>query len=322
MQGPWGPRRPRWPNSAGASRKALTLNGAPPWTFTIPPRVEDFRARIARFVADDMICRSRATAANWDAHDNIAHGRAGGAARQGAGRRAVVPATETRNRRAGSGQGGHGGCYEEMNRSIFGPVVFNSAAPDDGNMMVLEQAGTAAQRARWLAPIVRGDVRSAFAMTEPHPGGGSDPGMMLTTATRKGDRYVIHGRKWFITGAAEARPFHPDRPHLGRPAPGPRPSCSPRPARLADRPAHPDHGAGRTRRALRTGVRRAGDSGRKHPAGRRRRAEADADAPWPGAADPLHALAGPVETLRGNRPRPMPEPHRLWQRLSTAKASR
>jgi acyl-CoA dehydrogenase len=98
-------------------------------------------------------------------------------------------------------------CYEEMNRSIFGPVVFNSAAPDDGNMMVLEQAATPEQKARWLAPIVAGDVRSAFAMTEPHPGGGSDPGMMLTTATRKGDRYVIQGRKWFITGAAEARHF-------------------------------------------------------------------------------------------------------------------
>ena len=94
-----------------------------------------------------------------------------------------------------------------MNRSIFGPVVFNSAAPDDGNMMVLEKIGTAAQKARWLAPIVAGDVRSAFAMTEPHPGGGSDPGMMLTTATKKGDSYVIQGRKWFITGAAEAQHF-------------------------------------------------------------------------------------------------------------------
>ncbi|MDA0924667.1 MAG: acyl-CoA dehydrogenase, partial [Proteobacteria bacterium] len=67
--------------------------------------------------------------------------------------------------------------------------------------------GTEAQKARWLAPIVAGDVRSAFAMTEPHPGGGSDPGMMLTTATKKGDNYVIQGRKWYITGAAEAQHF-------------------------------------------------------------------------------------------------------------------
>ncbi|MFD2857893.1 acyl-CoA dehydrogenase family protein [Seohaeicola zhoushanensis] len=98
-------------------------------------------------------------------------------------------------------------CYEEMNRSIFGPVVFNSAAPDDGNMMVLEQAGTPEQKERWLKPIVEGKVRSSFVMTEPHPGGGSDPGMMMTKATRKGDRYVIEGRKWFITGAEDAAHF-------------------------------------------------------------------------------------------------------------------
>ena len=97
---------------------------------------------------------------------------------------------------------------KEMNRSIFGPVVFNAAAPDDGNMMVLEQAATAEQKARWLDPIVWRFVRSAFVMTEPHPGSGSDPGgMMLTTATRKNDRYVIRGRKWFITGAEDAAHF-------------------------------------------------------------------------------------------------------------------
>jgi acyl-CoA dehydrogenase len=94
-----------------------------------------------------------------------------------------------------------------MNRSIFGPVVFNSAAPDDGNMMLLERIGTPAQRERWLQPIVEGAVRSAFAMTEPHPGGGSDPSMIGTRAERRGDRYVVSGTKWFITGAEEARHF-------------------------------------------------------------------------------------------------------------------
>jgi acyl-CoA dehydrogenase len=98
-------------------------------------------------------------------------------------------------------------CYEAMNRSIFGPVCFNAAAPDDGTMMMLERLGTPAQRERWLAPLVAGEVRSAFAMTEPAPGGGSDPGMMRTTATRDGDHYVVHGRKWFITGAEGAKHF-------------------------------------------------------------------------------------------------------------------
>ncbi|MGO4339679.1 acyl-CoA dehydrogenase family protein [Labrys sp. KB_33_2] len=114
--------------------------------------------------------------------------------------------------RAANGGGGLGKtdlavCYEEMNRSIFGPVVFNSAAPDDGNMMVLEALGTPEQRQRWLTPIVEGKVRSSFAMTEPHPGGGSDPSMITTKAERLGDDYVVSGRKWFITGAQEASHF-------------------------------------------------------------------------------------------------------------------
>ena len=107
----------------------------------------------------------------------------------------------------GLGKTGMAVCYEEMNRSIFGPVIFNSAAPDDGNMMLLAQVGTTAQQERWLKPIIEGRVRSAFAMTEPHPGSGSDPGMMRTTATRDGDHWIIHGHKWFITGAGVAQHF-------------------------------------------------------------------------------------------------------------------
>ena len=97
--------------------------------------------------------------------------------------------------------------YERMNRSIFGPVCFNCAAPDDGNMTVLAKVGTKNQQERWLMPIVRGEVRSSFAMTEPHPGGGSDPGMIQTRAERHGDRWRIFGRKWYITGAQVASHF-------------------------------------------------------------------------------------------------------------------
>ncbi|HRK24045.1 MAG TPA: acyl-CoA dehydrogenase family protein [Beijerinckiaceae bacterium] len=174
--------------------------------FTISPRIEDFRSRIARFV-EDKILPLEADRSSYDAHDNI--------------RLDLLEALRQRARTEGlwclqlkpetGGQGlgkvGMAVCYEAMNRSIFGPVSFNSGAPDDGNMMVLEQVATPAQQERWLAPIVAGKVRSAFAMTEPHPGGGSDPSMMLTTATRRGDRYVIRGRKWFITGAGEAQHF-------------------------------------------------------------------------------------------------------------------
>ena len=174
--------------------------------FTLPSDVEDLRAKIAAFVAEEVL-PIEADRSNWDAHDNIAHAplQALRAKARAEGRWCLQLHPET------GGQGlskvGMAACYEEMNRSIFGPVVFNSAAPDDGNMMVLEKAGTPAQNARWLAPIVDGQVSSAFAMTEPHPGGGSDPGMMLTRAEKRGDDYVIRGHKWFITGAEDADHF-------------------------------------------------------------------------------------------------------------------
>lgn len=97
--------------------------------------------------------------------------------------------------------------YEEANRSIFGPVCLNCAAPDDGNMRVLELIGTDQQKTQWLQPIIDGKVGSAFAMTEPHPGGGSDPGMIKTTATLNNGVWTVHGRKWFITGAEHAAHF-------------------------------------------------------------------------------------------------------------------
>lgn len=174
--------------------------------FTVSPRIEDFRARIARFV-EDRLLPLEADRGSYDAHDNIrldladevrAEARAQG-----------LWCLQLRQETGGQGLGkvGMAVCYEEMNRSIFGPVAFNSAAPDDGNMMVLEMTANDAQKERWLKPIVDGEVRSSFVMTEPHPGGGSDPSMMLTTARRKGDHYVVRGRKWFITGAEEARHF-------------------------------------------------------------------------------------------------------------------
>jgi acyl-CoA dehydrogenase len=174
--------------------------------FTIPPRVVDLRDRIDAFVEREVL-PVEADRANWDAHDNIAEGPLkalrGRAQAEGLWCLALAPET--------GGQGlskvGMAVCYEAMNRSIFGPVCFNAAAPDDGTMMMLEPLGTPEQKARWLAPLVAGEARSAFAMTEPAPGGGSDPGMMRTTATRDGDNYVVHGRKWFITGAEGARHF-------------------------------------------------------------------------------------------------------------------
>jgi len=174
--------------------------------FTIPAEIEDLRARIAAFVADALI-PLEADRASYDDHGNI--------------RLDLLDRCRAKARAQGlwtlqlsRDEGGRGlnrkamaVCYEAMNRSIFGPVVFNSAAPDDGNMMMLDMLGTPEQKARWLTPIADGSVRSAFAMTEPHPGGGSDPSMIRTRAERRGDVYVVTGRKWFITGAEEAAHF-------------------------------------------------------------------------------------------------------------------
>ena len=97
--------------------------------------------------------------------------------------------------------------YEEAARSIFGALSMNCMAPDDGNMSLLARVGTPAQKEYWLRPIVEGKVKSAFAMTEPAPGGGSDPGMIRTHAERKDGKWVISGRKWFITGGEAAAHF-------------------------------------------------------------------------------------------------------------------
>jgi acyl-CoA dehydrogenase len=174
--------------------------------FRIPPQVEDFRARIATFVARELV-PIEADPSVYDAHENIRLDRLD--ALRAKARAEGLWCLQLRPESGGQGldKVGMAVCYEAMNRSLFGPATFNSAAPDDGNMMLLEAVGTPAQKERWLRPIADGAVRSAFAMTEPMPGGGSDPSMIATRADRRGDRYVIRGRKWFITGAAEASHF-------------------------------------------------------------------------------------------------------------------
>ncbi len=175
--------------------------------FTLSPRIEEYRARIAAFVESEIL-PVEADRSTWDEHENI--GPEALAALRAKAKAAGLWCLQLKPETGGQGLGkvGMAACYTEMNRSIFGPVVFNSAAPDDGNMMVLEALGTPEQKARWLEPIVSGAVRSAFAMTEPHPGGGSDPSMIRTRAERQPDgSWRISGRKWYITGAEDAAHF-------------------------------------------------------------------------------------------------------------------
>ena len=89
---------------------------------------------------------------------------------------------------------------EELGRSPIGHYVFNAQAPDVGNMEVLMEHGTDEQKERYLYPLIKGEIRSCFSMTEPgYPG--SNPTWMGTTAEKDGDDYVINGQKWFTTAA-------------------------------------------------------------------------------------------------------------------------
>src|SRR6516225_10398327 len=145
--------------------------------FSIPPRVAEWRDRITGFVDDVVIPREQ---------DAFAKG-VDDALRvelQRAARAAGVWAPQ-----APAAVGGGGFRFdeaavllEEAGRSLLGPLALNCAAPDEGNIHLLSVVASAQQRKRYLEPLVNGEHRSCFGMTEPAPGAGSDPSALLTTA--------------------------------------------------------------------------------------------------------------------------------------------
>ena len=176
--------------------------------FSLSPEIEALRLKVRDFVETNVM-PLEADRANYDEYENIkldvldkvrAKAKAAG-----------LWAPQMPKDRGGLGLPvtGWAAFYEEAGRSIFGPLACNCAAPDDGNMSVLNKVlKTDAEKDKWLQPIIDGRARSSFVMTEPHPGSGSDPaGMMLTRAEKRGRKYIVHGRKWFISGAAAAAQF-------------------------------------------------------------------------------------------------------------------
>jgi acyl-CoA dehydrogenase len=166
--------------------------------FSLPPHVEDIVRRVRHFIDTEVI--------PLEAHDSETVDG--------------LPETmlrEARQRAKAAGLwapqlspdlGGMGlslseivPVFEAAGRSHLGPLILNCSAPDEGNMHLLHLFANEEQRGRYLKPLAAGEIHSAFAMTEPPPGAGSDPTMLLTRAERDGSEWVINGHKWFASGA-------------------------------------------------------------------------------------------------------------------------
>ncbi|HEX3863737.1 MAG TPA: acyl-CoA dehydrogenase family protein [Stellaceae bacterium] len=173
--------------------------------FTIPHELVELRERTERFVREEMIPRENDKCQG-------AHGPSEELRRElvALGRRAglLSPHVGTEWGGLGLDHRGKAVVFEAAGYSPLGPIAMNCFAPDEANMHLLEQVAEARQKEQWLRPLAAGDIRSCFMMTEPSPGAGADPSMLLTTARRdtggnRGD-FIIDGEKWLITGAVGA----------------------------------------------------------------------------------------------------------------------
>jgi acyl-CoA dehydrogenase len=167
-----------------------------PFDFSLSPRVIQWRDRITRLVDDVVIPREQ---------DAFTHG-VDDTLRKELQQEAKAAGVWAPQAPAELGGGGFAFdeaavLLEEAGRSLLGPLALNCAAPDEGNIHMLHMIATEEQRRRYLLPLVAGDIRSCFAMTEPPPGAGSDPSALRTTATKVSGGWVISGHKHLISGA-------------------------------------------------------------------------------------------------------------------------
>lgn len=157
--------------------------------FDLSPELIELRDRVAAFIRDEVIPEE-----NGEADIKSLREKA---------RKAGIYGPQLPREYGGLGLGTVAMCvlFEQAGRSLLGPLALHCAAPDEGNMHLLALYATPEQRERYLRPLVEGNIRSCFAMTEPPPGAGSDPTMLRTRATHVDGGWEISGRKWFATGA-------------------------------------------------------------------------------------------------------------------------
>lgn len=166
--------------------------------FSLPPRAKELRDKTKQFIEEQVIPLENDT--RQDSHgphpelraELVSRARAAGL---------LTPHASIELGGLGLTHVEKAVVFEEAGYSWLGPTAMNIHAPDEGNIHLMEEVATPAQKSRWLRPQVQGHTRSCFCMTEPAPGAGADPSMLNTTAVRDGDHYVINGRKWLITGA-------------------------------------------------------------------------------------------------------------------------
>ena len=173
--------------------------------FELSPKATEYRSRLVKFMDEHIYSQERTYHAQAEAGDRWKP-------------RPIVEQLKTLARAAGLwnlflpecdyGAGltnlEYAPLCELMGRVPWSPEVFNCSAPDTGNMEVLVRYGTPEQKARWLEPLLAGTIRSCFAMTEPDVAS-SDATNIEARIERRGDDYVLNGRKWWTSGAGDPR---------------------------------------------------------------------------------------------------------------------